>query len=369
MSETICDSCGERVVPGTQFCTNCGYFLEWNENEPVDDDRSAPETRLSTERPTTERPPTPANSSGSQPVPTRRERPTTDTTTAVIDERTRRPEPPPTRSRRPVGLPCQRCATPNESTRRFCSKCGLYIGQPSATDQFRAFTPPRLRWWQRWFRPRPGSERAARAAYRRSLPWWVRLRRVLIALVVVLLGVAYLRFVGRDPITWTRHVIANWRGTVVAVDGVTSASVTQSAANPLFPAKAATDKNSGSAWATSFSGPTSAPGKRCANTPTAAALQLTPPKQITMRAIMVQTGLTTPDRNQQWIPRTLDLTFSDGSCQRINVKNVPDPQIVRIHTVKTNFVRLVIVAADQPQVSGAVGLAAITETALLVRPN
>jgi hypothetical protein len=206
-------------------------------------------------------------------------------------------------------------------------------------------------------------------AYRRSLPWPVRLRRVLIALAVVVLGVAYLHFVGRDPITWGRHVLADWRGTVVPVDGVTSAAVTQSAAVPNFPAQAATDKNSASAWATAFTGPTTPASATCSTAAAPGALLLTAPSQITLRAIMVQTGLTTPDRAQQWVPRALDLTFSDGSCQRITVQNVPDPQIVRIHAVKTNAVRLVIVAADRPQGSGALPFAAITETALLVRPK
>jgi hypothetical protein len=275
---------------------------------------------------------------------------------------------PKARVRAPAGTPCRQCATPNPPGRRFCSKCGFFIGEPTDGDQLRAFKPPPRPWWKRWFRPEPGSDRAARVTYRRSLPWWMRLRRVLIAIVIVALGIGYLRFVGRDPISWFNNVIRDWRGSLATVNGVTSASVTPSAAVQGFPARDATDKNSTTAWATVFNGPNSAPSGQCSSTPTAAALLVTAPHQITLRAVMVQTGLTTPDRSQQWVPTALDLTFSDGSCQRINVKNEPQPQVIRIHRVKTNDVRIVVVAADSPQ-SGSTPLAAITETALLVRPS
>jgi hypothetical protein len=99
------------------------------------------------------------------------------------------------------------------------------------------------------------------------------------------------------------------------------------------------------------------------------ALLLSVPEQVTLRAIKVQTGLTTPDRTQQWVPTALDLSFSDNTCQRISLKNTASPQTVHIHPVRTSGVRIVIVAADSPRAGGAVPLAAITETALLVRPN
>jgi hypothetical protein len=362
MADIVCESCGERVVAGTQFCTTCGSYLGWDESESTDDTQQEAHTVPTRARPA------PVQATAVQPVGEFVAR-TSDTPAAGDTVSPRVAAAAPVRTRSRSGIPCGRCGTSNEASRRFCGKCGLFIGEPSAGDQLRADAVDRRPWWQRWLRPRPGSERAARAAYRRSLPWPVRLRRVLIALVVVVLALAYLRFVGRDPLSWGRHVLADWRGTVVAVDGVTSAPVTQSAAVPNFPAQAATDKNSASAWATAFIGPTAPASATCSTAAVPGALLLTAPEQITMRAIMIQTGLTTPDRTQQWVPRALDLTFSDGTCQRITVNNVLDPQIVRIHAVKTNAVRLVVIAADRPQGTGGLPLAAITETALLVRPN
>src|SRR5262245_40789975 len=36
MTQSVCDSCGAQVLPDTQFCTSCGYFLGWNESQPGD---------------------------------------------------------------------------------------------------------------------------------------------------------------------------------------------------------------------------------------------------------------------------------------------------------------------------------------------
>lgn len=356
MSESVCDSCGARVVPGTQFCTTCGYYLGWNETGPGD----GPERQPRRPAPVSEGRASPSETTSPVREPSVTTRPFEPVATADTD-------------RRPRDLPqapCRRCSTPNSSTRRFCSKCGLFIGQPTAASQYRAFAVPRRRhWWQRWWRPAPGSEEAERAAYRHSLPWWIRLRRVLIAVVVLALVLAYLGFVGRDPVGWSRHVMADLRGTLVPVNGVTSASVNQAEAVPGFPAKDATDGNSATAWATPFTGPTSAPGAGCTTGAASGALLLSAPEQVMLRAIRVQTGLTTPDRTQQWVPTMLDLSFPDNTCQRISLKNVGTPQTVHIHAVKTNAVRVVIVAGDSPRANGAVPLAAITETALLVRPN
>jgi hypothetical protein len=186
---------------------------------------------------------------------------------------------------------------------------------------------------------------------------------------VLVLALAYLRYVGRDPVSWSRHVVADLRGKLVAVTGVTSASVNRADAVPGFPAKDATDGNSATAWATPYAGPTSAPDAGCTTGAAAGALLLSAPEQVNLRGIRVQSGLTTPDRTQQWVPTMLDLSFSDNTCQRIKLKNVATPQTIHIHAVETNGVRVVVVAADSPRGSGAVSLAAITEIALLVRPG
>ena len=358
MTQPVCDSCGAQVLPDTQFCTSCGYFLGWNESQPGDGPDRQPRRPGAVTEGRTSPVPSDATSQVREPSVT-----TQPVESSTITETDRSPRDLPQ-------TPCRRCSTLNPSTRRFCSKCGLFIGQPTAASQYRAFTPaPRRHWWQRWWRPPTGSEEAERAAYRRSLPWWIRLLRVLIAVVVLALAFAYLGFVGRNPVTWSRHVVANLRDTLSPVNGVTSASVNQSAAVPGFPAKDATDGNSATAWATPFTGPTSAPSGSCTTGAASGALLLSAPEQIKLRAIKVQTGLTTPDRTQQWVPTTLDLSFSDNTCQRINLKNVATPQTIHIHPVKTDGVRIVVVAADSPRAGGAVPLAAITEIALLVRPN
>ena len=80
-------------------------------------------------------------------------------------------------------------------------------------------------WWRRWLphrsEPPIGS---ARKAFRKSLPLWIRLRRWLVVLAVLVLVGAFLHFVGRDPIAWVKQQIYALRGTVVAAKNITASS-------------------------------------------------------------------------------------------------------------------------------------------------
>ncbi len=356
---TVCDSCGEPVVAGVQFCTNCGFFLDFAE-APVDE--TPPETHGATAPETVRRSPAEPETS-------------TDPAPATVTEFAPPPLPVPARPRResrasvPPGVPCSRCGTPNPGTRRFCAKCGLFIGTPAGDDQLRAFRPPSRTWWQRLLHGRPGSERAARTAYRRSLPWPVRLRRVLIVVGVLLLGFGYLHFVGRDPIGWARQRIDALRGTVVVVPGVKARATSGASSIPKFPAADAVDGYSDTAWATGFDGPKGVTGTACAAAPDANGLVLSAPEQVTVRAIKIRSGVPGKDGDLIWRPHTIELWFPNGACQRINLANSPKPQQVAIHPVKTNTVRIAIVAGYQQQGGSTKQVTAITEIALLQRPK
>jgi hypothetical protein len=366
----VCESCGEPVVEGVQFCTNCGFFLDWSEGADDSAQDSAPAARPAP-RPMTEstplaRAPAPTDSHTAAAVD---ELPPPAAPDSPVLEPARARPAPAARSAAPAGAPCPRCGTPNPASRRFCAKCGQFIGEPTATDQLRAFTPPKLRWWQRWLHGRPGSERAARAAYRRSLPWPVRMRRVLVVLAVVVLAFAYLRFVGRDPVSWTRHRFDALRGTLVTVPDVAANSPRATTPVPGYPAKAAVDGRSDTAWATPFAGPVRVTGSTCTAVADTNGLLLTAPEPVTVRAIKIHSGY--PDKNAalRWRPRTLELWFPDGHCQRVNLADSPKPQQHRIHPVKTNAVRIAVVAGYPPEGGSADPHTAITELALLMRPK
>jgi hypothetical protein len=269
----------------------------------------------------------------------------------------------------PSGQPCPRCATPNPATRRFCSHCGQFVGEPRDMGALRAFAPRHLPWWRRWWYGQPGSERAARAAYRRSLPWPVRMRRVLVVLVVALLGLGYLHFVGRDPVTWARHQLDALRGALVSVSDVTARAPAGSSPVPDFPATAAVDGDSATAWAIRFTGPQQVTGTTCTAVADTNGLLLAAPQQVTLRAIKVHAGFPGENAQLRWRPRTLELWFPDGSCQRVNLADTAKPQQIRIHRVKANAVRIAVVAGYPPQGGSTDALTAITEIALLTRPK
>jgi hypothetical protein len=368
VAPTICESCGEPVVAGVQFCTNCGFFLDFGESSAEDTTAasrtSAPVHESARRSPTEPDIEAPADAMASTATGLRAV-PDLPPNEVPTDIRTRRPS----RTPAPSGVPCRRCSTPNPPTRRFCAKCGLFIGEPSGTDQLRAFTPSRQRWWQRWLHGRPGSERAARAEYRKSLPWHVRMRRVLIVLAALLLGFGYLHFVGRDPISWARHRLDALRGTLVSVPDVTATSPDGAADAPNYPAKGAVDGRSDTAWATPFSGPARITGSTCTASADTNGLLLAMPEQVTVRAIKIHIGF--PDKNAKlrWRPKTLELWYPDGSCQRVNLADSPQPQQVRIHSIKTNAVRIAIVAGYSPEGGSKQPVTAITEIALLMRPK
>jgi hypothetical protein len=225
-------------------------------------------------------------------------------------------------------------------------------------------------WWRRWLPHRSEADRQARSSFRKSLPLWVRLRRWLVLLVVVVIIGAFLHYVGRDPIAWAKQQIYAIRGTVVAAQNIT-ASLDPKTADPKGAnAARATDQKPDTAWTTTFAGSTASGGAPCARTAEQTALELTSKTELTARAINIQAGL--PDNlNRQafWRPTALDLEFSDGSCQTVQVQDVAGWQLVRFSAVRTTTVRITVAAANPPSGGSTSTQTAITEVQLMVRPS
>ncbi len=186
---------------------------------------------------------------------------------------------------------------------------------------------------------------------------------------VLLLGFGYLHFVGRDPVTWARHRLDAVRGTLVAVPDVTARSTSSSGVVKDFEPGNAVDGDSKTAWATGFDGPTRVTGRTCTASIGVNGLVLTASQDITLRAIKVHSGFPDNAGDLEWRPRTLELWFPDGTCQRIAVANSAEPQLIKIHSVKANAVRIAVVAGYQPKGGSAQPTTAITEIALMTRPK
>lgn len=281
--------------------------------------------------------------------------------------------------------PCPRCGVVNGASLRFCSKCGLALRGPTLHDGggARPQPPPeRVPWWRRWFRPGgDNTRRAARAAYRHSLPVRVRIIRWGLALLGVGAIFGALVFIGQNPVGWAMN---NWKdllGKTTQVQGMdaytqpqpgsaTSSTATSSpntaaptsgstAGPPVDTAQNVLDNLSDTAWTVIWSqGLNQQPANVACDSPAlagASSILLVPSGSATLKKISVAAGLPESDsrRMLQWRPKTIQLSYSNGECEQIVLDDVPGLQEKDLDTVDTSQVLLSIIdayppAGDQP---------------------
>jgi hypothetical protein len=173
-AEEVCAACGERNPPNSAFCVFCGTYLGWDEREADEETTRviAPPIPEPPERsmygpssPTVGPPPVEPVTSRMDEVPT--------------DAQPLAPSPGETEA-----ALCPACGTPTEANRRFCGKCGqpLRPAHLRAPSEVSATQVPSL-----WQRIRDPAARRSRGAYRRSLPWWRRWRRVAFGTIALIL--------------------------------------------------------------------------------------------------------------------------------------------------------------------------------------
>ena len=266
-------------------------------------------------------------------------------------------------------------------------------------------TPPpeRVPWWRRWFRPGDNTRRAARSAYRHSLPLRYRLIRWVLAVLGIGAIVGALTLIGQNPVGWVTNRIQDLQGSLVQVSGLraytepdvaaTSGNVNPNAgpsggANPSAPtpvpvaapdtAENALDNLSDTAWTTAWSAdyqtnPADAACVSPAGTSPAGAagsLLVVPSGAVTVREIAIAAGLSKDDarRMQQWRPRSVQLAFSDGTCQQLTLTDTDGLQQLEIEPVDTTQIRLSVVDAYPPVPDQPMDLVAITDIRLFERP-
>jgi len=303
------------------------------------------------------------------------------------------PEPPP-----PTEGPCPRCGVVNGASLRFCSKCGFALRGPTLHDGggARPQPPPeRVPWWRRWFRPGgDNTRRAARAAYRHSLPLRIRLIRWGLALFGVGAIVGTLAYIGQNPVGWA---INNWNdivGNTTQVQGVeaftqpqpgteTSTESASPSASPPTSGSAAlpapdtaqnvVDNLSDTAWTTPWKAEfNQVPTEVSCDTPVPVGSQsilLVPSGSVTLKKISVVAGLTEGDsrRMLQWRPKTIQLSYSNGQCQQIVLDDVADLQERDLETVETSQVLLSIIDVYEPATDQPENSLSVTELRLFER--
>lgn len=281
----------------------------------------------------------------------------------------------------PTERPCPRCGVVNPAERRFCAKCGLALRGP-ALDGSAGFGPPpepeRASWWHRWFRPAPNTRRAARRAYRSSLPVQIRLLRWLWVVLGVLVLGGGLYLLGQDPIRWIGDRWADLRHEVVQVSDVQAVAAPAESAIAQFAAGNLVDNRANTAWATAWSANSAAdPTVRECQPPASpvpagapGTVILLTPDPIAVREIEVAAGLPADDprRQREWRPRTLQLAFSDGQCRQVELSDVPELQKIAVEPVESSQIRVSVIDAYPPVPDQPVDQVSISELRLYTRP-
>ena len=217
----VCPECGTRNPPGTQFCGECGTFLEWAGDEAASTAKAGttqvvqsggtttaapvspptPDTKASEPprppEPVAPRPPEPKPQPEvlaprppeprPKPAPVAKETSAADTGIRLVqpDDRQRRyvqntSDEPATET--PGDIVCANCGVGNVATRKFCRSCGHLLARP-ATEQKRS-------WWRRFWDKVTGRGRRYEAGTRRVQRNGGWLRTIIGLLVAVGLIVA-----------------------------------------------------------------------------------------------------------------------------------------------------------------------------------
>ncbi len=448
MTETICPECGERNGGRVEFCGACGAFLAWD--GPADTTAQAPPRAAGPAVTATHPSPVPgvaaggpAAQAGPAPRPAAAQRPTNPMPAGTPSPVTgafapphqqhrasgpahpsfaaqaaAAPPPPP-----PPDAPCPRCGVENAASLRFCRKCGLALKGPTLHQGAATRTPApveRSSWWSRLFGGGSSdTRRAARAAYRRSLPLRYRALRWVMALAGVAAVVGLLTVLGRNPVGWVTDRIEDLRGDLVQVSGLTAygepaeaaqtpttaatggtggavpstdavavggatsgAAASTTGATPVSgapnPAVDLLDNRADTAWVTPWSADVQRVAAQAAcvppQTPTGVgapgSVVIVPQQPITVRQLSVAAGLPKDDtrRVQQWRPKTLQLAYSDGRCQQVALADVDGLQQVDVDPVQSAEIRLSVVEAYPPLSDQPQDELAITDIRLFQRP-
>jgi hypothetical protein len=237
----------------------------------------------------------------------------------------------------------------SDSTRRFCRRCGTWLVTPTLVapappDRLR--TRLRRRWWG-----------GTTGAYTGDLTRGTIAFRILSIVLVLGLVAGVLTLVGLHPIRRATDLVGHVLGSG-RVDGVT-AQAAPADALPGYPATWAVDDVRGRGFATRWTSASSDPKSACTSpTPapaTASSLVLTFRQPTDVREIGIEAGLP-PDDPQlaaRWRPQTLELRWSTGACQVVQLAKEPGLQRFPVEQGEVTDVTVVIVAGYPPDTQGA----------------
>ncbi len=297
-TQAQCGACGELNPSDSPFCVECGTYLGWNEPG-----------KAPTAEPTEPMEPT----GGAEPPPAG---PRTDPKPGRGPATTAPPPTPPPTPAKPAAPTCPSCGHPYEPGRRFCGRCGFaLVAAPTSTARPQpVIQPARARWWGG-----DPQERAARKAYRRSLPLLYRWRRVLVGLLGAALLGALVWFLAGDPVRTLKDKWTELTGHLEPVPEVQAQAQPVGTEAQLYPAADAVDEDPRTAWATAW--PSDTPAVDGCGESTAGRLVLTWSPAVRVERIDIRAGLDAQEdaSGRQFRPARVDVNIG-GECEPVPLK-------------------------------------------------
>ncbi|SDG43973.1 hypothetical protein SAMN05216553_10877 [Lentzea fradiae] len=268
----VCQTCGEHNARNSEFCGNCGDFLEWT-GAPVPTGAVRPDA--------------------AQPQQQQHHRP----------QQTLKREP------QPGDLICGQCGSGNPDTRRFCGVCGHSLQDAVTQEQ---------PWWKRWqpakgpklreHGSRPRRARRIRQGVGKAVRWTL-------AVLLLLFGGLY---AFSEPFrSSVNHQVVSAKDSVAALFveewvPVRQSSISAAQELPDHPASFAMDNDKGTFWAA----PTD---------PKTAALTIQFDHATDLRRMIVYSGDPKKFLGTQR-PQRLTLVFDTGKTHDVTLTDQPDQQ-------------------------------------------
>lgn len=365
----VCDDCGERNPAGTQFCHLCGHYLGWTDEEEATSDRPEPAgpQAAPSSQPADDEPPVgldeEAPSAVSQPRVVEQAMAARADTPVPSHASTAAAEPPTS-----VSIACPACGQRNDLGRTLCSRCG-HVLRPRDDQADSKVTSPKRGWWARLW---DTDARAARRAYRRSLPSRYRWFRAAMAALAVGGAAALALALTRDPIGWVRETWFDVRDETVAVTGVSATTSPEPAVVEGFEGANAVDGDITSAWGIAWPADTLG-AQSCGEARGLGSLVLALDEPARVRQILLLAGLdeNDADRDRQFRPKEIDVAWTDGGCVRLQLDDTGDAQTRDLDTgAAVQELTLTIASAHPPDSdSQLIERVSITELRLLRQPT
>jgi hypothetical protein len=347
--DLICEVCGTSNPPGTEFCSNCNSYLAWDRSV-----MTKPAGQPSTTSPTPNPSPQPPNKEWTVQAPAGGSQSRDQGGLAGGGGRTA-----PTREQSAYSeVSCPSCGTINPGTRRFCSHCGYqFFYSDPGPDAGHGYMPPGSK---------AARDRAARKAYRRSLPPLYRWRRVIIVAVLMALGLAAGLTLGRDPVGIVKDGWYSLTRKYEWVEGV-RATVKPPKTTAAKSDPAALVDRTKKEWTMNWT-PRSV--SDCEAPVGTGVVVLTLPAPARIRLIQVAPGLepSNPQHDLQAVPTRLGIKFDGGKCHPADLNNEDGQQEIFIDSEKP-VTQVEICIAEAKSSPNAKPLISLTEVILKTYPS